>query len=174
MSSPIRVEVDDRRVLDVLGELLRRVGNPRPALKEIGEDLAESTTRRFETSTAPDGSRWEENSDVTLMEYLGSRKGSFRKDGGLTSKGAARLGAKKPLIGETKSLSSQIHYKVLADGVEVGSQMEYAAMQHFGGKKSAFPHLWGDIPARPFVGISDDDAASILDTLGDYLAGAVK
>ena len=35
----------------------------------------------------------------------------------------------------------------------VNSSMDYAAMQQFGGKKSMFPQLWGDIPARPFLPI---------------------
>ena len=33
----------------------------------------------------------------------------------------------------------------------VGSNKPYAAMMHFGGDKSDFPHLWGDIPGRPFL-----------------------
>jgi phage gpG-like protein len=27
-------------------------------------------------------------------------------------------------------------------------------MMNFGGTKAQFPHLWGDIPARPFMPIS--------------------
>lgn len=30
---------------------------------------------------------------------------------------------------------------------------------------------WGDIPGRPFLGISDSDSASILDIIVDHLAG---
>jgi phage gpG-like protein len=171
---PISVQFDDKRVLDALGELLRRVARPRPALREIGESLTESTKRRFETSTAPDGSHWAGNSDVTLMEHLGRTKGNFRNDGGLTKRGAARLGAKKPLIGETRSLSTKIHYNVLADGVEIGSSMEYAGMMHFGGKKSEYSKLWGDIPPRKFIGVSNSDASNTLDILGDYIGGSMR
>lgn len=32
--------------------------------------------------------------------------------------------------------------------------MKYAAIQQFGGTKAQFPHLWGDIPARPFLPIT--------------------
>ncbi|MFK3602796.1 hypothetical protein [Pseudomonas sp. AP19] len=32
----------------------------------------------------------------------------------------------------------------------VGSDKPYAAMMQFGGGAD-FPHLWGDIPARPFL-----------------------
>lgn len=41
----------------------------------IGEVLVESTQRRFVSSTAPDGSRWERNSEATLAALLRSTKG---------------------------------------------------------------------------------------------------
>jgi phage gpG-like protein len=42
-------------------------------------------------------------------------------------------------------------------------------MQQFGGTKAKFPNLWGDIPARPFLGVSESDAVMIVDTVSDYL-----
>lgn len=33
----------------------------------------------------------------------------------------------------------------------VVSNKPYAAMMRFGGDKSEFPHLWGDIPGRPWL-----------------------
>jgi phage gpG-like protein len=47
--------------------------------------------------------------------------------------------------------------------------MAYTNMMQFGGTKSQFPHLWGDIPARPFVGVSDADKAAILDVISRRL-----
>lgn len=73
--SLITIEVDDAALLQGLKALRDRVENLRPALKEIGEDLAESTKRRFATSTAPDGSRWAENSDTTLLRLIASKGG---------------------------------------------------------------------------------------------------
>jgi len=57
--------------------------------------------------------------------------------------------------------------------VMIGSPMEYAAMQQFGGTKAEFPNLWGDIPARPFLGISSQDENEILTILRNYLESAV-
>jgi phage gpG-like protein len=54
--SLITIEVDDVGLQQALKALRERVENLRPALKEIGEELAESTKQRFATSTAPDGS----------------------------------------------------------------------------------------------------------------------
>jgi phage gpG-like protein len=188
----VTITVEDEHVLTAIRRIRQRVGNLGPLLKSVGEDLAESTKQRFATSTAPDGSRWEPNTQLTLMQYLhaksgiysyftdvssrevrkirtGDKKGYFRKDGKLAKKGIDTILGKRPLIGETGALAHQIHFRVKGNVLEVGSSMEYAAMQQFGGKKSEFPNLWGDIPARPFLGISDNDIQNINQTIVDYL-----
>ena len=50
----------------------------------------------------------------------------------------------------------------------VGYNLIYATTHQFGAEKGAFgttsrggPIPWGDIPARPFLGISDDDRRDI-------------
>jgi phage virion morphogenesis protein len=166
----ITVKVNDRQVLDALSEIVSRIKNPRPALKEIGEDLTDSTKRRFTTATAPDGSAWAANSPVTLDRYLGTFKNSRKKDGTLSKAGQARSSSKKPLTGETKSLQRTINYQLDGStGVRIGSPMVYAAMQQEGGKKSEFPHLWGDIPARKFLGLSPADSRNVTDIISSYL-----
>lgn len=175
----ITIEIDDQQVRQAFTRLVASAKSPRPVLEQIGELLIDSTKQRFATSTAPDGSRWAQNADITLLRYLGQFKSSFRKkDGGLTQKGASRLGAKKPLIGETGRLSGQIFSKVEGAGVLlVGSTREYAAAQQFGMKKGfagtnkrGSPIPWGNIPARPFLGISPKDQSMILDQISDYLS----
>lgn len=147
----IEVKVESKSVIDALERLAKASADPRPALRAIGESLVLSTKKRFETSTAPDGTRWAPNKPSTLKRKKGN----------------------KPLIGKTHLLAQQISYAVDGNGLRVGSPMEYAAMQQFGGQKSKFPHLWGDIPARPFLGISDADEQMIVSTVNDYLRGVV-
>lgn len=166
----ISIQVNDRQVLDTLNQLVSRAQNLRPAFAEIGEDLVDSTKRRFATATGPDGTPWAPNSAVTVDRYLGIFKSSHKKDGTLSKAGQARSAAKKPLTGETRALQTTINYRLQgAAGVSIGSPMVYAAMQQFGGTKSQFPHLWGDIPARPFLGVSPADKTNILDILASYL-----
>ena len=140
--------------------------------------LVVSTKQRFAESKGPDGVPWAKNSATTLMRYLGQYKSSYSKrDGRLTKKGAERAAGKRPLIGETGSLSSQIHYVVEGQGVlAVGSTMIYGAVQQFGAKKREFQGKapWGDIPARPFLGISGQDSQNILDTISDYLSNSIR
>lgn len=143
------MEIDDREVLAALARVQQRIGNMRPLLKEIGEDMAASTKKRFDTTTAPDGNPWLRNSVLSTLLY---------KEGDT------------PLTGETGLLHSTINSDVIsATAVEIGSPMQYSAMQQFGGTKAEFPHLWGDVPARPFLGLSEADKANILDLTVDYL-----
>lgn len=173
----VQIDIDDREVLDVLTKLARRAGDLSPALKEIGEDLAASTQRRFATSAGPDGQRWAPNAMSTYLAYLGSRdrpKGVFAKrDGKLTAIGAGVALSKKPLV-DSGTLAGSINYRVVDGGrtLLVGSSVKYAAVQQFGAKKGSLGQRspWGDIPARPFLGISPDDKATILDVIQRYLA----
>lgn len=179
----ITIEITDQETRKAFANLIAAAENPRQLMSQIGELLMASTKQRFATSTAPDGSRWAENSEVTLLGYLDKYKGSFRKkDGGLTQKGAKRLGGKKPLIGESGALSTTIAYKIEGVGtLIVGSPMEYAAAQQFGMEKGyagstkrGAPIPWGDIPARVFLGLSDQDQVMILELNSDFLSGAFR
>lgn len=143
------VEWDDHEVLMALQHLQRSIGNLSPALRDIGETLKESTHKRFETYTGPDGVMWEANSDVTY-DRKADRSGIPLTDYG--------------------TLGNTIDYQLLGnDGVQIGSPMEYAAMMQFGGTKEEFPNLWGDIPGRPFLGISEQDKSDILAIIQRHL-----
>lgn len=164
------IELTNRNGLDYLQAMIERGKNLRPVLAEIGEDMTESTKRRFTTAKAPDGTPWAPNSATTLARYsdLFARK----KDGTLSKKAAAKIAGKKPLTGETRALATTINYQITGDNaVGIGSPMVYAAMQNFGGTKSDFPHLWGNIPARPFLGASEADKTNIADLVRSYMLG---
>lgn len=156
----ITIELADREVLDYLHQLRLRVGDMRPALQEIGEYMIQSTRARFGTGTAPDGTEWAENSPLTVSRKKGTQ----------------------PLIGETKRLSTEFSYFIGNHELTFGSPLEYAAIQQFGAgqgefgrgkyeiRNGSFPIPFGDIPARPFIGISDQDQVEILDIIHGYLA----
>lgn len=166
----LTIEVNDRLVLNALQQVAGRLGDTTPALKAIGETLAESTRERFDSSAGPDGQPWAPNTQTTILRYLGIYKSSYTKSGRLSAKGAERVMAKKPLIGETRSLSSTISWQVIGESVEIGSPMVYAAVQQFGAKAKEFGRApWGDIPPRPFLGVSEADQRDILAMIYDFL-----
>lgn len=144
----IEITVDDHATLEALRKLQSRSTNLRPALLKIGETLKESTQKRFESTTAPDGTQWAANKSSTLEHKNGSR----------------------PLT-DGHTLGNTIDYQLHGeDALLIGSPLEYAAMMHFGGTKSEFPNLWGDIEGREFLGISDDDKTDILTILERHLS----
>lgn len=176
----ITIKIEAEPVTAGLRRLAEAGADLTPVMRQIGEALVETTRRRFPAGRAPDGTPWAPNSPVTIARFLGRYGGTRRKDGkGLTKKGARLEAGKRPLIGESRSLSTQIAWRADAASVEIGSPMVYAAVQQFGAAKGAFgvtrrgaPIPWGDIPARPFLGLSDDDRALILALIEDHLRGA--
>lgn len=147
-------------------ELVSRTNKLRPLYKAIGAGLVESTQQRFQKSEAPDGTAWEPNAPKTFAKYLSKFSGNYRKDGRLNKKGAERAAGKKPLIGETRALSTRINYAPDEAGVTIGSPEIYAATHQYG--RDATSEM-GPIPARPFLGVSSADEVMIRDAIQDYL-----
>jgi len=174
----IKIEITDSGVMDAFNRLIAFGENPQGALMAIGEKVVDFTKQRFDLSVDPYGNPWAPNSDTTLRAALHRSDKNFTKKGALSKKGAAFLAGKKPLIGDSKSLSTQFSYRVVeGNSVIVSSPMIYAAMQNFGGSKAEFPNLWGDIPARPFFpnpeqGLPADLSQDIMTVLRDALQNA--
>lgn len=170
----ITIKIDNRNVLDALNQLAGRVDNLAPALSEIGERLAESTQARFNTSTGPAGQRWAPNSQATILDYLRGPKDAPRsgiygkKSGKLTSKGAGIAMNKKPLI-DSGLLRDHIDWQLIPGGVAIGTD-RFADAWDSGAAVHQFGSINGKIPARPFLGVSDDDERTILDIVAGYLA----
>jgi phage virion morphogenesis protein len=151
------VEIKDQAVTAALMRASEQMDDMTPLFMRIGDLLVSSTKDRFVAGTAPDGSKWAPKSQTTLKKY-GSPK-SNRVD-------------VRPLFGPSGMLSSQIYSDEGDDYVAVGSNRPYAAMMQLGGTKAQFPHLWGDIPARPFLGISEEDSVNIAGRIADYMTAA--
>lgn len=173
----IRIELKDDQVQAALDRLARSLTDPSRVMKQIGEELKESTTARFSAGVGPDGTAWAARSDATLAAY--ARRGD-KPSGG-------------PLIGPSRRLSREIHYNLAEGGrsVEIGSNVEYSAVMQFGAAQGAFgarmgrtrpsekrkasqdyfmPIPWGDIPARPFLGLSAGDRDAITTAVERWLA----
>jgi phage virion morphogenesis protein len=148
----ITIEINDAAVTAALDAATRVLTDMTPLMQEIGDALVVSTKRRFGQGVAPDGSKWAPKAPATLAKSTDSR----------------------PLFGPSGMLSSQISYEASADSVLIGSNRIYAAMMQFGGTKAKFPHLWGDIPARPFLGYSDADVEEVLEIISATLADALS
>nr|WP_308700766.1 phage virion morphogenesis protein [Pseudoalteromonas haloplanktis] len=59
-------------------------------------------------------------------------------------------------------------YNVGDESLEFGTNMEYGAIHQFGGNSDMIPRL-AAIPARPFLGLSQDDEKEVIEILSDFL-----
>lgn len=115
-------------------------------LDRIGTEITDQTVHRIaQTKTAPDGAAW--------------RPWSARY-------AATRHAGHSLLEGEGHLLRSIQHLVDEAAGVEIGSNLVYAATHQYG-------HPPARIPARPYLGLNANDEADIeaiasrfLETLG--------
>lgn len=150
---PVILDGDFRR----LTRALRNLGEAefKKANKISGQILRDSAVERFRESKDPDGNTW---------KPLKSRNGKILVD-------SARL-------------RNSIKYKASNNGVEVGTNTIYAATHQFGEKgrtiraknnrclRFNINSQWYSkkvvkikIPARPFLGINNDDIDEIKDAL---------
>lgn len=141
----VSVEVDDRQVLAALGELIARVEDTRPVFEDIGEYLLRAHDDRFQSQRAPDGTPWQPLSPA----YQARKKRNADKI--------------LQLEGNLRDLS----YDASRDGVVLGTNRIYGATHQFGRPEAG-------IPPRPFLGVSDDDRAEILDIVRDSLRDAIR
>ncbi len=170
------IEINDAEVTIALRRLAEHSDDMTPAMREIGEYLTDSTKRRFAKGISPDGKQWAPNTQTTLDVLLHRRKGGTSRRRGEDVGIGGSIGNKKPLIGESKRLGTEIHYRATSAGVTVGSSLVYSAVQQLGAKKGAFGKTkrgasipWGNIPARPYLGFSDEDRINIMDIIAEHM-----
>lgn len=162
------VEINDAEVDAALARLEAHLDNMSGAFDDIGEYMVRSTKERFTQGVSPDGVPWAPKSLATIAAY---RQRSDSRNSRLDY---------RPLFGPTGALSSTISAQTGRDFAEIGSNMIYAGTMQFGASRGAFgstsrgsPIPWGAIPARPFLGVSDQDRVAIIDVIDEWLGGFV-
>jgi phage gpG-like protein len=147
---------------DTLDPMLQAVRealeDPSEAMADVGELLLNSSQDRMLRGENPDGSPFAPRAPATLARY---------------AKLGLSFGAPLNVSGD---LRNHLFYEASKDGVEYGSNAIQAAVMQFGAEKGAFGSAsngssipWGDIPAREFIGISDEDQANIVLELEEWL-----
>lgn len=161
----LRIELKDEEVQAALARMAAAMTDMRSAMQDIGEVLVEGTKQRFADGVDPDGNPWAPKSPATIEAYKARGDSvSFR-----------------PLIGPTRALSTTPHYIAGSDQVEIGSNRIQAAVMQGGAAKGQFgrtsrggPIPWGNIPARPFIGLSAQDSANVIDIVEEWLEGVAS
>jgi len=146
----IRIDEHDLRRLDKrISELLHDVLHLEPVMSEAAEYMKRSTVNRIlRTKTSPDGERWEALRDVTV-----NLKGHDR------------------ILFETGGLANSIQIEDVGhDGFTLGSTADYASYMQEGIKRTKGMINNETVPARPFMGFSDENKRRIATMIRDYLA----
>ena len=142
----VSIELDDAAVRAAVTRLIEAVRDPRDAFDEIGSRLAASTIGRFDRETDPDGRPW-----LKSLRVLAGGGQTLTLDGGLRR---------------------SITHDADRDGVDVGSNLPYAAIHQLGGR--AGRGRAARIPARPFLGVSSGDGEAILRIISHHVGEALR
>lgn len=156
----IRLEGDTRAMLRRIrsfSEIDRRSINA-----ALAQGVRESTFERFRQGKSPDGRRWKSSKRAIL-------------EGGKT-------------LVKTAQLRNSIHARSDASGFAVGTNAKHAATHQFGepgriirarrkkvlrfqynGKWVSKKQVRVKIPARPFLGLSDEDMQEMKATVEDFI-----
>lgn len=174
----VRISLKDQEAaLANLGGLIARAGQAQPMFEDIGMALVTSTHHRFDAGIAPDGSPWPPS--LRVIAHGG-----------------------KTLVLSSRLLRS-ISYQASPTGVEIGTNVVYAAIHQFGGEinqgsRTAVLHFKTNkrtgqsrfakpgkadrarkaeigartirMPARPFLGLDENDPRTITNIVENYLS----
>lgn len=168
----ITVSINDKEIKELLSRIQNNLVDPTPIMKIIGSTVRASIIRNFEKGGRPQ--KWKKHSSLTEK-----RRGA----------GAKVLMAQ----GFAGGLAGSINYSAKKDSVKIGTNKIYGAVHQFGAKKGSFgivaanikAHLrkgikvkahtrkmklpWGNIPARPFLMVQNEDWSEIKDAVNTYL-----
>ncbi|WP_250278788.1 phage virion morphogenesis protein [[Clostridium] colinum] len=160
----VRLDIEIRRLSKTLKNL--EDTNFKTINKNIAVGLRKSTLERFKKEQSPDNKKWEKR------KYGNSRK---------------------KLLKDTSTLRNSIKAKADNKIATVGTNLKYASTHQFGAKnkrikarnckllKFRIDNKWistkevtVNIPARQFLGISEEDKKEIKDVLEYYVEKAIK
>lgn len=152
----ISIELDDAQAQQMLARLIERGQDMSVLMSDVGSYLELSTDRRFFSERqSPDGTPW------APVSAAYARRKQAGEAAGKGRGGKSDPGAILHLIGD---LVGTLRFQLLgAAELEFGSDREYAATHQFGDPSR-------NIPARPFLGISDADAKEITRIMRGYPA----
>ena len=121
--------------------LLNRLQNLKPAFKNIGEHLTRTTDRRFEQEGG--SPKWQPLKPKTIEEKRRKRR-------------------RVKVLQRSGTMRNTIRYFVTDKGLLFGSNMVYARTHQYGDRGR-------NIPARPFLKITDEDRDAIARIIDDHL-----
>lgn len=161
----LNLQLDADEAFAGMQDLLDRLENTAPLLAVVGDYfVGVAIPRNFTTETSPDGVPWARLRPLTIAR---------REAAGHTPIQILRGNS-----GTEQNLKASIHYEVSSNGVRIGSPLPHAGTHQYGAAQGAYgrtkrngPIPWATIPARPFLGIGEEDRRAVIGIVTDYLEG---
>lgn len=160
------VTYDDQGIRD-LQALLKRLDQVFLNRKKLNLAIAETMLSAVQENflslgrdVAGNTKQWKPLSQVTL-----ERRGKKRNS---------------PILRVSNRLYHSLQSAYTNDAASVGTNVVYAATQHYGAKKGEFgkwknhPIPWGDIPARPYMMLTNQDIQDIVDFIEEKINEAAN
>jgi phage gpG-like protein len=163
MPQPLTIHFDGAAVTRAFAALSARARDLSPLMADIAEHLVESTQRRFQSGVGPDGVPWP-----------ALRDGSGRTP--LTATGTLRdqiFPSHGSHFAEITASSRQARFHQEGTRPYTILPRDRKALAWPGGRHPVARVHHPGLPARPFLGVGEEDARAILALAEQYLAEAV-
>ena len=144
---PIEIKIDNKDVEKKLLELAQKGENLRPLMKNIAGIFASATEENFKNEGRPD--KWTELSEATKKQRTKQKKWPGQ------------------ILQVSGQLASSISTQYDDESAVIGSNLDYAAIHQLGGQAGKNKKV--EIPARPYLKLTDDDFNEILDATKNFL-----
>ena len=143
----IEIKIDNKDVERKLLELAQKGENLRPLMKNIAGIFASATEENFKNEGRPD--KWTELSEATKKQRTKQKKWPGQ------------------ILQVSGQLASSISTQYDDESAIIGSNLDYAAIHQLGGQAGKNKKV--EIPARPYLKLTDDNFNEILDATKQYL-----
>ena len=144
---PIEIEFDNKEVHEKLLDLAKKTENLHPLMKNIAGIFAYSTEENFKKEGRPE--KWLDLAESTKKQRTKTRKWPGQ------------------ILQVEGKLAASINTYYDNDSAVIGSNLEYAAIHQLGGQAGRNKSV--EIPARPYLKLTDDDYNEINHEIEKYL-----
>lgn len=188
----IECRYEDAQITRLFQQITARSRDTGPLKADFGERIKNSVRRNIMEGGRP--VKFVPLKPVTARNWLFSKSSYWTKSGGLTAAGRERAANRTPLYtGNPGGLLNSINWRIVPEGLAVGSDKPYAGIQQHGGTVH-LPDIWPKvkqalmwpgalhpvkmarahdvtIPARPYLMIQQEDWAYMRQSALAYLLG---
>lgn len=143
----VEIKIDNQEVTERLLELARRGENLRPLMKNIAGIFASSTEDNFREEGRPE--KWTDLAGATKKKRAKKRKWPGQ------------------ILQVEGKLATSVNTQYDDNSAVIGSNLDYARIHQLGG--NAGKNHKAEIPARPYLKLTNDDLEEILNVITIYL-----